>query len=101
MDGGVLIRYLGKWMLFGGLLGLPSRVGRVEASSGCAGVLESFFKLAFKNDFLRFWRDLGAFLGGLGRSKWKQKAMFWEVFFDAFFERDFLQIFCVFCKSEP
>ena len=66
-------------------MGLPSRVGRVEAQVGCVGALESFFKLAFRCHFFRFWSDFGRFL----EAKMVPKIDFWEVFFDAFMEHDF------------
>ena len=76
MDGGVLIRYLGKWMTFWRPLGLGFRGGlrwgelRVRWGVGKklrTRMLTLIF--VFKRDFLRFWRDLGPILGGFGRPK--------------------------------
>ena len=66
-------------------MGLTCGVESVEASSACAGALESFFKLAFKCDFFGFWSDFWKFW----EAKMEAKIDFWEVFLQCFFRRRF------------
>ena len=77
MDGGVLIRYLGKWMTFRRVLGLGFqggvRCGELRVRWGVGKKLRTRMLtliFVFQCDFLRFWRDLGSILGGFGRLQW-------------------------------
>ena len=61
MDGGVLIRYLGKWMTFRRLLGLGSWGGVRWGELGFVEALEPFFWFDVGSDFFRSWSDFGRF----------------------------------------
>ena len=98
MDGGVLIRYLGKWMTFRRSLGLGLRGGLRWGELSVRWGLESFFRFDFGSDFFRFWVDIGGVLGAPNGPKFD----FWDVFFEVFFEHGFgIDFGSIFEGSKP
>ena len=79
-------------------MGLPSGVGRVEASSATVEAHELIFKIVFRSDFFRFWMDFGRFW----EVKMEPQIEFLHVFLRCFFRVRFgIVLECVFGGSEP